>query len=301
MTSARVEVKLMGIQAQISPTQCPASESQRDLLRNYRETRRDLAALIKSELGGEGRTEAEKELFRCIGSFHKHYGKSNENRFNYLPKYFSNSWNSRDKRASELRDILLLIRMAENDEIAVELFLKKYKDRIYRFCSRQLHSEVDAEDVFWRWAESVYTNSTSFNGNSKVSTWAFGIARRKVIDKIRETLKDKERFIDLDSDCGKEEILRWNSLPDPRPDVEWEAVANEKREKINEAIKHLSYKQREVIHLYFNEELSYEEISQICDIPVGTVKSRLFEAKKCLKTILIELGIRNEDEEDEKE
>jgi RNA polymerase sigma-70 factor (ECF subfamily) len=113
----------------------------------------------------------------------------------------------------------------------------------------------------------VWKGADRFSGRSKVSTWIFGIARNKALDLLRREKRG-----------ARVPELKLVS-PDPAPGIE-------RDENVRTALETLSTDHREVVFLTFYEGLSYGEIAQLLDIPEGTVKSRMFHAKKRLAEVL---------------
>jgi RNA polymerase sigma-70 factor (ECF subfamily) len=127
-----------------------------------------------------------------------------------------------------------------------------------------------ATDVF----VEVWKKAGTFRGESKVSTWMFGIARFKALTRLRKTSVTE---VDVD-DAGP--------LADPgeQPD---EALARDRvRARITRALGQLSADHREVMELTFFQGCAYPEIAELVGCPVNTVKTRMFHARKQLRELL---------------
>jgi len=157
----------------------------------------------------------------------------------------------------------LIADVAEGNEQAFRQLYDRFADRVFRYAYTILHAKHLAEEVAQETMIAVWKGAGKYAGRSKASTWIFGIARNQAYSLIRKE-KRTERVPDI-------------SLvePDPAPGIH-------RQEKVTEALQGLSKDHREVVFLTFYEGLSYGEISSILGIPTGTVKSRMFHAKKHL-------------------
>ncbi len=161
----------------------------------------------------------------------------------------------------------LLVRTAEGDESAFRLLYDRLADRVFRYAFTLLHDRHLAEEVAQETMVIVWKQAATFEGRSKVSTWVFGIARFRALDLLRKE-KRGDRVPELD-------LVE----PDPAPAVE-------SRERTLRAIGTLPEEQREVVFLTFYEGRSYGEIAGILGIPEGTVKSRMYYARRSLAEAL---------------
>jgi RNA polymerase sigma-70 factor (ECF subfamily) len=156
-----------------------------------------------------------------------------------------------------------LAQIAAGDEAAFRRFYDAYADRVFRFVLTVLRSRHLAEEVVQETMVAVWRGAGRFRGASKVSTWVFGIARN-----IALTLVRKEARAETDP---TEPMVE----PDPAETIS-------KQEKVLAALAKLPDEQREVVHLAFYEELPYREIGVLLGIPEGTVKSRMYHARRAL-------------------
>ena len=166
-----------------------------------------------------------------------------------------------------LSDHQLISRVAGEDEDAFRTLYERFADRVFRYAFTLLRNQHLAEEAAQETMIAVWKGAERFQGRSKASTWIFGIARNKAFDLIRRE-KRGERTPDV-------------SLvsPDPSPGLlQQEVVAG--------AMSTLPEPQREVVFLTFYEGLSYGEIAGVLGIPEGTVKSRMFHAKRKLAEAL---------------
>lgn len=177
------------------------------------------------------------------------------------------SWSSGDGGADEADDRRLLGRVARGDETALRGLYDRFAERILRYAYTLLHNRHLAEEVVQETMVAAWNGAGRFAGRSKVSTWLFGIARHRAMDLLRREIRG-ERVPDVAL-----------TLPDPAPGVE-------RRERVLSALSGLPEDQREVVFLTFYEGLSYKEIAEALEIPEGTVKSRMYHAKRKLAEAL---------------
>ena len=172
------------------------------------------------------------------------------------------------------REIALLGRIADGDRRAFEDLYAIYARRVFRYMIRMVRDEARAEELTNDVLVDVWKGAARFEGRSKPSTWIFGIAHHKALNAFRggrlDTTELDERTPVADPAEGPDADLDRRSL-----------VA-----KVKEALGALSAEHREVVELTFFHGLSYPEIAEAVGIPTGTVKTRMFHAKKKLGPLL---------------
>lgn len=174
-----------------------------------------------------------------------------------------------------------LIKKAQHGDIlAFEELILDYQKRIYNYCYRMAGNGHDAEDLAQEVFIKVYRNLKAFKGNSQFSTWLYRIAHNTCIDKFRKskTYADNVSFLD---DYDREKMVSSiQTLPED------EIIAKEKYKIIEECILSLKPSYRSVIILRDIQNYSYEEISLILKLPMGTVKSYISRARTALRQSL---------------
>jgi RNA polymerase sigma-70 factor (ECF subfamily) len=168
----------------------------------------------------------------------------------------------------------LLSRMAKGDQSALDAFYRAYEGRVYRFIRSKLNDSFDAADVLNEVMFEVWRNAGRFEGRSSVSTWVLGIAHHKTIDRIRR--RKPGESVELDPEMAEEGT----------PDAAQTLSAAQDAEQVRRCVDQLSEAHRSVVHLAFFEDLPYGEIADIVGCPEGTVKTRMFHAKKALMKCL---------------
>jgi RNA polymerase sigma-70 factor (ECF subfamily) len=187
------------------------------------------------------------------------------------------------------RERLLIRKLRERDEKAFREIVAEHSDRIYNLTYRMLGNREEAEDVSQEVFITLFKSIDSFRGDSKLSTWLYRIA----VNHCKNRIKYLARRHDRDQSEYDEELLREHAAgaatapnPAPRPDKQLEGV--ELEQIMQRCIALLEEEHRLVIVLRDVEDLSYEEICAITNLPTGTVKSRLHRARLALKKMMLE-------------
>jgi RNA polymerase sigma-70 factor, ECF subfamily len=164
--------------------------------------------------------------------------------------------------------------MAKGDQSALDAFYRAYEGRVYRFIRSKLNDSFDAADVLNEVMFEVWRNAGRFEGRSSVSTWVLGIAHHKTIDRFRR--RKPGESVELDPEMAEGDT----------PDAVQTLSAAQDAEQVRRCVDQLSEAHRSVVHLAFFEDLPYGEIADIVGCPEGTVKTRMFHAKKALMKCL---------------
>jgi RNA polymerase sigma-70 factor (ECF subfamily) len=186
-------------------------------------------------------------------------------------------------------DARLLDCIAAGDDGAFEELYYRYHRRLLGYLLRVLGRPGLAEEVLDDALLAVWQGAHRFDGRSRASTWIFGIAHHKALKALERSRRDAAR------ETGEPAVPENEPIPPYRqPDAS--AVRAELRRKLSSALDVLSPVQRAVVELTFFYGYSYPEVAQIVGCPVGTVKTRMFHARRLLKERLPELGLRRETE-----
>jgi len=178
--------------------------------------------------------------------------------------------------SASLEDVQLIQRIAEQREReAMELFYRRYWDRLSVFLHRILLINALVEEVYNDVMLIVWQKASQFNGQSKVSTWVFSIAYRQCLQLKR---KEKKHFTEELSE-QHDAALKHDEVDD-----------YQQQRVMNKALAGLSVEHRSVIELSYFVGCNYAEIATISGCPENTVKTRMFHARRKLKAGLLELG-----------
>ena len=176
-------------------------------------------------------------------------------------------------RRIELDEVRLLGRVAAGELRAFEQLYRAYYPRLASFLGRVLRRPNIVEEVLNDTMFVVWRRADTYNGNSKVSTWIFAIAYRKALkalQRLDEPVDDE--LVEQQADSG----------PGPEAQVNlWQL-----REALGKALDELPAGQRAVVNLTYFHGMGYQEIAQVVSCPVGTVKTRMFHARKRLQALL---------------
>lgn len=177
----------------------------------------------------------------------------------------------------------LVLRCQSNDLAAFNEIVARYQDKVLNYISRMVGPAADAEDLAQETFVRAYANIGLFQSRSSLQTWLFRIATNLCIDHARRAAKRRFllRSLKRDGSETSEEVIA--EVPDTRLGPEPLLLNQEFGEVLNRALAELPAKLRTVILLFDVEGLPYEEIAQIAGCPLGTVKSRLFNARAALR------------------
>ena len=178
----------------------------------------------------------------------------------------------------------LIARFQEGDEQAYVELVNRFRNRLMSFIYRYVNDMEQAEDIVQDALIKLYTHKHYYKNIAKFSTWIYTIAANLAKTELR---KRKTRKVTYLSQMGPEE--RDYELPAVEPDTDELAQSEYIENKIQAAIQKLPLHFRTVTILRDIQELSYEEISKIVDVPLGTVKSRINRARIQLQKELKDL------------
>lgn len=167
----------------------------------------------------------------------------------------------------------------------MEGVLESYGDRVLKLCYMILKDLHAAQDLTQEVFIQVYKNKSKFREESSLYTWIYKIA----INKCRTYVKKHSKMVYFDSENIN--ILVDNDFTEEEPTLEEEVVRSISSEKIKDIITGIKPIYREVILLYYFEDLSIKDIAQILEEKESTIKSKLFRARELLKQEFIKEGI----------
>ncbi len=177
----------------------------------------------------------------------------------------------------------LLERARNGDSQAFGALVERYQRRVVGVAQAVVHNQDDAVELAQETFVRAYENLSKFESRSSFSTWLYRIAANLAIDFRRR----EGRHQVLRGEDAETEI---NRIPSPRGDSYQETARTELSQRINGALKELTSEHRAVILLREVEGLSYDEISDVLQVPRGTVMSRLHYARSRMREILKDLG-----------
>ncbi len=182
----------------------------------------------------------------------------------------------------DLSDEQLMTKYLKGDEKSLEVLIKKYLKPIYNFTYWYVGHAVCAEDITQEVFIKMWRNLKKFNPQNKFKIWLFTIAKNTCLDYLKK--KKSIAFSELVKEEDKnllENIIDEGLLPDE--------IFTRKNllEKINLAFEKLPIQSQIILFLHYNQEFSFQEISEILGEPLNTVKSRHYRAIVQLKKLLL--------------
>ncbi|MGD6819200.1 RNA polymerase sigma factor SigW [Metabacillus sp. 84] len=168
----------------------------------------------------------------------------------------------------------------KGDQNAFAEIVDIYKDKIYHLCYRMLGNSHEAEDIAQEAFIRAYVNIHRYDLDKKFSTWLYRIATNLSIDRIRK--KKPDYYLDAEIG-GTDGLTMYSQVAADIALPEEEVETLELQEMIQKEILKLPEKYRSVIVLKYIDELSILEISEILEIPAGTVKTRIHRGREALR------------------
>lgn len=187
--------------------------------------------------------------------------------------------------AHHLSDAELVSRFKEGDRNVFSEIVQRYQDRVYGLCLRWMRDRQQAEEVAQDVFLALYRSLESFRGDSLLSTWIFRVAinhcKNRRLYRARRKLDQHETLEGERDDDGPA-----RQIASEGPGADAGLVSEQARTLLWEALARLDEDQRSIIVLRDVQDLSYEEIADILELPRGTVKSRLHRARSQLAAVL---------------
>ena len=165
----------------------------------------------------------------------------------------------------------------DGDPDAFRALYEKYRDRVFATAFRVVGGTEQAADLTQEIFLKVHGELNSFRFKSKFSTWLFRVSVNHAINKANE----RDRHTRIHERIAKNEGGTLRSTVRP--------VLPEFDERVQQAVSSLSPKLRAIVGLRYLEGLSYDEIAEVLEVSIGTVKSRLFLAHETLRPVLAEI------------
>ncbi|MEN9522698.1 MAG: hypothetical protein RL065_1075 [Bacteroidota bacterium] len=167
---------------------------------------------------------------------------------------------------------------------AYEKILGRYKDAVFFMLLKMVHNRDDAEDITIETFGKVFNRLDKYKSDYAFSTWLYRIATNNAIDFIR---KKRIETLSIHSPMNDENDKDFShNIPSESPDPEEVYIKKQRADNLRITLSKLNVKYRTLIEKRYFEELSYEEISNEMNLPIGTVKAQLFRAKELLYAIL---------------
>ncbi|CAN5418392.1 sigma-70 family RNA polymerase sigma factor [soil metagenome] len=171
-------------------------------------------------------------------------------------------------------------------EDGFEELVRRYQRPITGYIYRMLNNYDSSLDVTQEVFIKVYNSLERYSSDYKFSTWLYRIARNAAIDYMRRN-STYQQSLETENADGTYQL----QIASPQPTPEQNRERSEWRTEIESVVKCLPSVYRELILLRHGQDLSYDEIAEITELPLGTVKNRLFRAREMMREIFVERGI----------
>jgi RNA polymerase sigma factor (sigma-70 family) len=177
-------------------------------------------------------------------------------------------------------DFKLVQAAIDGDEKAYAQLMSRYRNSVFHAMFKMVNNRDDADDLTIEAFGKAFRKLPSYAPNYAFSTWLFKIAINNCIDHIR---KKRLQTLSMDDTILPDSDREFShNITDYEPDPEQAMIHDEKLAHVRHLVEKLNVKYRTMIELRYYEELSYEEIAQELQLPLGTVKAQLFRAKEIL-------------------
>lgn len=181
----------------------------------------------------------------------------------------------------------LVTRFLEGDDRAFESLFLRYRHQIFSLAYRICGTSVEAEDMCQEIFLLAYRKAHTFKGDARFSTWLYRIGVNRCKDHLRKRGRSREMLTrDEESGRGIEELAAAASLKDNPDEPQSKLLAAETQDAIQEAIVDLPANLRLPLVMHDIQGMRYREIAGVLEIPVGTVKSRIFRGRAKLGEML---------------
>ncbi|MBU8870854.1 MAG: sigma-70 family RNA polymerase sigma factor [Gemmatimonadales bacterium] len=181
------------------------------------------------------------------------------------------------------QDLKTIQRCKRGEEPAFAEILGRYKGAIYNLCYRMTRNGEDARDLAQEVFIKVFSLLDRFDESYAFSSWLFRIATNHCIDHLR---RNRLRFLSLEGGVGKDGQEYELQFPGTEPGPDTVLQRKEAMERLEEVIADLPPHYRVIIMLRHDQQLSYDEIAEVLQMPLGTVKARIHRARNLLIQML---------------
>lgn len=175
------------------------------------------------------------------------------------------------------RDELLVVQICTGNKELFGKLIDRYEEKLTRYVKRFTLNTDDVSDIVQTVFIKAYSNLQSFDTTRSFNAWIYRIAHNECVNHLKKKGNEKISFLDFDT---------FFPHPFAKETADEETIHLEDKAFIESSLSRVSPKYREVLVLYFYEDFSYQEISEILRIPVATVGVRLKRGKEALKKAL---------------
>lgn len=181
-------------------------------------------------------------------------------------------------------DYDLVVKAMQGNQQAYGILLQKYRDSVNYMILKMVHNRDDADDLTIEAFGKAFHNLHKYTPDFAFSTWLYKIAMNNAIDFIRKK-RIKTLSIDAEATAGDGPEISGN-IPTTQPDPEERFIREQRALLMHDILDKLNPRYKKLVELRYFDELSYEEIAEQMNLPLGTVKNSLFRARDFLQEIL---------------
>ena len=185
------------------------------------------------------------------------------------------------------QEAMIVRKVLQGDVNAFEKLVTEYEKAVYAIAQRMTGNAEDAADMTQETFIKAYNSLQSFRGDSKFSVWLYRIASNVCLDFLRSRSRKPTVSLSVEDDEGEEGQL---DIADESQSPELLMERGLTRDAVRRGLDTLPPDYRQILLLREIQGLSYDEIAAVLEIEVGTVKSRIFRARKRLCAFLVEDG-----------
>ncbi len=178
----------------------------------------------------------------------------------------------------------LMSRVQKGDMSAYQELIRLYQKKVFRVISSYQKNPEDAMEVVQDTFLKVYTSRSTWEHKTSFSAWLYRIAINASIDRFRRTGKERDAYLE---DMVETQIHKSATVGPPRTALD-RLSADDRRRILEDAIRRLPDRQREVISLRYFADMQLGEIAEALNCPLGTVKSNLHKAIHTLRNLLLD-------------
>lgn len=187
---------------------------------------------------------------------------------------------------TEVSEKKIIEKVLGGDANAFEELVLKYEKTVYNLALRMVGDRDDAFDMTQEAFIKAYGSLSSFRGDSKFSVWIYRITTNVCLDFLRSKSRKQQVSLTVSDDDEDAQL----DIPDPSSDPEQQLMQKISMQSVEEGLKTLPDKQRQILVMRELGGMSYAEIGAALSLEEGTVKSRIFRARKRLCTFLLDSG-----------
>ena len=202
-----------------------------------------------------------------------------------MPREITYNWLDRPAELTA-QEAAFVSRLQANEDAAYDELVRTYTATIYHVAYRMLGDNAEASDVVQEIFLKVFRNIAGFKGEAALKTWIFKIAFSEILNRLR-WWKRRHKFSTVSLDEHPNGKATTDTVVHAGPTPEEVLQSKERETAIQNALKKLSSEHRSIIVLRDIEGFSYNEIADVLEVSVGTVKSRLARARADLKRSLM--------------